>query len=124
MQCKVRCLLRAKSEQLLKTEIPPCLRTHLYSGRADLSLGLGDCKTSAVSLDQEDDLMPDEPHAHLRFTQCGLSARTVAALIKSGINTPERLLSMAPDRIQLIQGIGPALMKEIEQYRVRATATG
>ena len=68
--------------------------------------------------------MPDESHAHLRFTRCGLSPRTAAALIKSGINAPEQLLSMPPDRILLIQGIGPNLMKEIEQYRARATGTG
>ena len=63
--------------------------------------------------------MPDEPYAHLQFTQCGLSARAAAALVKAGIDAPERLLSMAPDRIRLIQGIGPALMKEIERYRAQ-----
>jgi hypothetical protein len=47
----------------------------------------------------------------MRFTERGLSARTAAVLIKAGIDAPERLLSKAPDRIRLIQGIGPALMK-------------
>ena len=67
--------------------------------------------------------MPDEPYAHLQFTQCGLSARAAAALVKAGIDAPELFLSMASDRIQLIQGIGPTLAKEIEQYRTRITAT-
>ena len=52
-----------------------------------------------------------------RFADCGFSARTTAVLIKAGIDTPERLLSMTQQQIRLIQGIGPALMKEIEQYR-------
>ena len=68
--------------------------------------------------------MSDEPHPHMRFTECGLSARTAAALIKAGIDAPEQLLSMAMDRIRLIQGIGPALIKEVEQYRARATGAG
>ena len=55
-----------------------------------------------------------------QFAECGFSGRTVAALIKAGINTPERLLSMAPDQIELIQGIGPTLAKEIEAYRTRS----
>ena len=63
--------------------------------------------------------MSDEPHALLRFVECGLSARTAAVLVKAGIDAPERLLSMSPDRIRLIQGIGPALMKEIEWYRAQ-----
>jgi hypothetical protein len=66
--------------------------------------------------------MLDEPHPHMQFIECGLSARTAAVLIKAGIDAPERLLSMAHDRIILIQGIGPTLMKEIEQYQARAVA--
>jgi hypothetical protein len=58
-----------------------------------------------------------------RFAECGLSERTVGALIRAGIDAPEQLLSMAPDRIELIRGIGPTLMKEIERYRARATST-
>jgi hypothetical protein len=61
---------------------------------------------------------------HQRFAGSGLSERVVGALIKAGIDAPERLLSMAPDRIVLIRGIGPALMDEIEQYRARATGAG
>jgi hypothetical protein len=57
---------------------------------------------------------------NLRFAECGLSERVVGALIKAGIDTPERLLSMAPDQIELIQGIGPTLAKEIEAYRTRS----
>jgi hypothetical protein len=53
----------------------------------------------------------------MRFEECGFSYRIAGVLIKAGIDAPERLLSMAPDRIRLIQGIGPTLMKEIERYR-------
>jgi hypothetical protein len=60
---------------------------------------------------------------YLRFAECGLSNRLIGALIKAGIDAPERLLSMAPDHIELIRGIGPTLMKEIEEYRARATGT-
>ena len=58
-----------------------------------------------------------------RFVECGFSERIIGVLIKAGINAPEQLLSMSPDRIGLIQGIGPTLMKEIERYRARATST-
>ena len=60
--------------------------------------------------------LADTPDVYLRFAESRLSNRVVGALIKAGIDAPERLLSMAPDRIRLIQGIGPGLMKEIEQY--------
>ena len=66
-----------------------------------------------------DDVESDKPNGYLRFAECGFSHRTAAVLIKAGIDAPERLLSMAPDRIQLIQGIGPTLMKEIERYRAQ-----
>jgi hypothetical protein len=55
----------------------------------------------------------------LRFAQCGFTDRTAAILIKAGIDAPERLLPMASDRIRLIQGIGPTLMKEIERYQTQ-----
>ena len=48
----------------------------------------------------------DNFNGYQRFAECGLSQRTTAVL-----------LSMAPDRIRLLQGIGPILMKEIDQYR-------
>lgn len=64
--------------------------------------------------------LADTPDVYLRFAESGLSNRVVGALIKSGIDAPERLLSMTPNRIRLIQGTGPILMKEIEQYRGRA----
>lgn len=57
---------------------------------------------------------------YLRFAECGLSSRVITSLIKAGIDTPERLLSMAPDQIELIRGIGPTLAKEIEAYRTRS----
>jgi hypothetical protein len=63
----------------------------------------------------------DNLDQRLRFEDCGLSERTAGALIKAGIDTPERLLSMGLDQIRLIQGIGPTLMKEIERYQARAT---
>ena len=61
----------------------------------------------------------DKPNGHLRFVECGFSHRTAGVLIKAGIEVPEQLLSMPPDRTLLIQGIGPILMKEIEQYRAQ-----
>lgn len=64
------------------------------------------------------------PDEYLRFVESGLSNRVVGALIKAGVDAPEQLLSMSKDRIRLIQGIGPVLMKEIEQYRARATGGG
>ena len=65
------------------------------------------------------DSRADKLNGYQRFAECGFSHRTTAVLIKAGIDAPERLLSMAPDRIRLIQGIGPILMKEIEQYRAQ-----
>ena len=62
---------------------------------------------------------PEKPRERLPFVECGFSERTATALIKAGIDAPERLLSMAADRIRLIQGIGPGLMKEIERYRAK-----
>jgi hypothetical protein len=53
----------------------------------------------------------------LRFAQCGFTDRTAAVLIRAGIGAPEHLLHVASDRIRLIQGIGPGLMKEIERYQ-------
>ena len=53
------------------------------------------------------------------FKDCGFSDRTIRTLLKGGIDTPKRLLSMAPDQIRLIQGIGPTLMKEVERYRAQ-----
>ena len=61
----------------------------------------------------------DKPNGYLRFADCGFSDRITGALIRGGIDTPELLLSTAPARIQLIQGIGPTLMKEIERYRAQ-----
>ena len=63
----------------------------------------------------------DKLDKRLRFEECGLSERTAGALTKAGIDTPERLLSMGPGHIRLIQGIGPTLMKEIERYQARVT---
>jgi hypothetical protein len=63
-----------------------------------------------------------EQQVHAGLMSRGLSNRVIGALIKAGI-APERLLSMTPDRIELIPGIGPTLMKEIEEYRARATST-
>ena len=60
-----------------------------------------------------------DTNGYLRFEECGFSIRTAGVLIKAGIDAPERLLSMDPDRIRLIQGIGPKLMKEIERYRAQ-----
>ena len=63
----------------------------------------------------------DKPRGYLRFADCGFSDRTIRALLASGIDAPERLLSMASDRIRLIHGVGPTLMKEVERYRSKVT---
>jgi hypothetical protein len=55
----------------------------------------------------------------LRFAEYGFTDRTAAVLIRAGIVAPELLLSMASNRIPLIQGIGPTLVKEIERYRAQ-----
>jgi hypothetical protein len=60
-----------------------------------------------------------KPSGYLRFAECGFSDRTTRTLIKGGIGAPELLLSMTPDRILLLQGMGPTLMKEVERYRVQ-----
>lgn len=60
----------------------------------------------------------DTPNGYLQFAECGFSDRTKRVLIKAGVDTPERLLSIAPDRIRLTQDIGPALIKEIERTRL------
>ena len=61
----------------------------------------------------------NKPGGYPRLKYCGLSDRTVRALLAGGIDAPERVLSMAPDQIRLIRGIGPTLMKEVERYRAR-----
>ena len=60
-----------------------------------------------------------KPGGYLRLKYCGFSDRTVRALLAGGIDAPERVLSMAPDQIRLIRGIGPTLMKEVERYRAQ-----
>jgi hypothetical protein len=65
------------------------------------------------------DFRTDKLNGYERFAECGFSERIIGVLIKAGIDAPERLLSMPPGRIRLIQGIGPVLMKEIEQYRAQ-----
>ena len=65
------------------------------------------------------DFRVDKSDAYLPFQECGFSERIIGVLLKAGIEAPEQLLSLAPDRIRLLQGIGPVLMKEIERYRAR-----
>jgi hypothetical protein len=65
------------------------------------------------------DFRDDKPDAYMRFAECGFSERIIGVLIRAGLDAPEQLLSMAPDRIRLIQGMGPILMKEIERYRAQ-----
>jgi hypothetical protein len=67
---------------------------------------------------------PAKPPAYLRFVECGFSDRITFVLVKAGIDTPERLLSMAPDRVRLIPGIGETLIKEIDQYRASRNGLG
>ena len=61
----------------------------------------------------------NKPGGYLRLKYCGFSDRTIRALLASGIDAPERILSTAPDQIRLIRGIGPTLIKEVERYRAR-----
>ena len=59
------------------------------------------------------------PEGYLRFKSCGFRDRTIRALLAGGVATPERLLSMTPDQVRLIRGVGPAIMKEVERYRAQ-----
>ena len=61
----------------------------------------------------------NKPDGYLRFKDCGFRDRVTRGLLAGGIDTPEQLLSMTPDQIRLIQGIGSTLMNEIERYRAR-----
>ena len=63
--------------------------------------------------------MTTKPDGYLRFAACGFSDRTIRALLMGGIVAPERLLSMTPNQIQLIPGMGANLMKEVERYRAQ-----
>ena len=69
--------------------------------------------------------MATKPNEYLRFANCGFSDQAIRALLIGGIDSPERLLSMTPNQIRLIRGIGPILVKEVERYLaqfdVRAT---
>jgi hypothetical protein len=60
-----------------------------------------------------------KPGGYLRLKYCGFSDRTVRALLAGGIDAPERVLSMSPDQIRLIRGIGRTLIKEVELYRAQ-----
>ena len=63
--------------------------------------------------------MAAKPNEYLQFANCGFSGQTIRALLVAGIDSPERLLSMTPNQIRLIPGIGPILMKEVERYRAQ-----
>ena len=65
----------------------------------------------------------DKLRGHRRLKGCGLSDRTITALVMSGVDAPERLLSMTTDQLRLIRGIGPGSMKEVERYRVQSELT-
>jgi hypothetical protein len=51
-----------------------------------------------------------------RFRDRGLSNRTIEALVKHGIDTPERVLFMKEDQLRTIRGIS---MRELRAYRAR-----
>ena len=53
------------------------------------------------------------------FRDTGLSDRTVRALLACGIDVPKRLLSMTPDKIAIIPGVGKVSLGEIMRYRAR-----
>jgi hypothetical protein len=51
-----------------------------------------------------------------RFRDRGLSNRTIEALVKHGIDAPERVLFMKEDQLRTIRGIS---MRELRAYRAR-----
>jgi hypothetical protein len=56
-----------------------------------------------------------------RFDRCGLSQRTVKAIVACGIDSPERLLFMTEAALKNIPGIGKASFSEIKNYRARVS---
>ena len=60
----------------------------------------------------------DRPN-RLPFRDAGLSDHTVTALLNSGIDTPNRLLSITPADIAVIPGIGKNSLDKIMRYRAR-----
>lgn len=48
-----------------------------------------------------------------------LSPRVAEALVRAGLDAPERLLFLDTAAIKALPGIGPAARKEIEAYRAR-----
>ena len=60
--------------------------------------------------------------AKLAWWQCqhrNFSDRTVEALLKDGVDAPERLLFMCPDQLRTIPGVGKVSLAEIMAYRAR-----
>jgi hypothetical protein len=53
------------------------------------------------------------------FRDRELSDRTIKALVKHGIDAPERLLFMTPEQLRVVPGVGNASFKEIVAYRAR-----
>lgn len=47
------------------------------------------------------------------------STKVARALVRGGIDAPERLLFMDAAKIKIVPGIGPSARKEIELYRTR-----
>lgn len=56
-------------------------------------------------------------HAWERFAQQNFSPKVIDALVAAGIDAPERLLSMSPERVRLLPGVGPKTSEEVERYR-------
>jgi hypothetical protein len=52
-----------------------------------------------------------------RFEHRGLSDRTIGALVRAGLDAPERLLSMSMVSIGRLKGIGDVSLSEIAEYR-------
>ena len=57
--------------------------------------------------------------ATLRLFDGRLPQRIAEALVKAGIDAPERLLFMSKVEIAALPGVGPAARREIEAYRMR-----
>ena len=65
-------------------------------------------------------LMPaDRALRMVRFADRGLSGHTIAGLIKSGIDLPERVLFMSEAQIRVLPGVGKKGVSELMAYRAR-----
>lgn len=74
-------------------------------------------KTDAVFSDM------DKRAAENFFSRRGFSARTIHALVESGIHLPEEVLFLSDERAEHIAGLDAGSLAEIEAYRSRFLPT-